>query len=306
MNLLVTGLSGQLGRNIAPLLSSHFSNIYEISRQNKPTVDKFTLVKSDITDNGLHEELDKIENDIDIVLHMAAFLGKGNDISDWSRNINVNIIGTHKLLEWAVKKKVKSFYFVSSYIHLNLKSQPFSLSANFLPASPYALSKLANELEIMDICNSNKIKYSIFRLPSIYGPHCVRHWTVLPSMVRSALQNKSIEVFGEGSRTMNFVHSNDIYSAISRVVEKDATGIFHIGAKRSVSMLELAEIIKQHLPEVNIIKDRTSDPADGARFEVDISETVRHLGWEPLIDISQGVSDVILAVKKTLTDIEAV
>jgi nucleoside-diphosphate-sugar epimerase len=303
MNLLLTGASGQLGQNIAPLLASHFSNIYEISRHDKPTLDRFKLVKADITDNGLYEKLDEIRDNIDIILHMAAHLSSGNDISDWSYNINVNIIGTHKLLKWAARKKARAFYFISSYIHLNPKFQPFSLSSNFLPASPYALSKLANELEIIDICKSNKIRYAIFRLPSIYGPHCIRQWTVLPIMIKSAILNKSIEIFGEGSRSMNFVHSNDVYSAISKAVEKDTTGVFHVGAKRSVSMLELSEIIAQHLPGVNIIKGKKSDSKDGVKFEVDISNTIEQLGWEPLIDISQGVSDAILAVKKALTDI---
>ena len=301
MNLLITGASGQLGQNISPLLSSLFSNVYELTRHDKPTMDAFKLIKADLTSDNLERKLeDDIDNDVDIVLHMAAYISKECDIDDWYQNIKTNIMGTHRLLHWSVNKKVKAFYFISTYLHLNAREQPFTIHSNLLPTTSYAVSKLINELEIANICKKNNIPYAIFRLPSFYGPKPAKIWTVLPAMIKSALLNKTIEVYGEGSRRMNFVHTNDISFAIMKALGNNTSGIFHIASKRSVSMFELAKITKKYFPEANIVKNKKPDQQDGRQFEIDITETVKLLEWEPLIDISKGIEDAILSVKSVL------
>lgn len=303
MNLLITGASGQLGQNLTPIISPLFSHVYELSRHDAPSFDGFSLIKADLGSKDLEKDIDAIiqDDNIDLVLHMAAFVNSDADIDDWDLHFRYNVTGTHRLLNWSTKKKVGAFYFVSSYIHLNFDGQPFTIQALFSPTTPYGAAKLVNELEIAGVCMRSKIPYAIFRLSSFYGPNPTQVWTVLPIMIRSALLKGSIEIYGKGSRTMNFIHTNDIASAIAKAFGKRAAGIFHLASNRSVSMLELGKFIKGYLPETKIEIDRRPDPQEGKRFEVDISDTIRQLDWEPLTDISQGVSDAILSVRRALS-----
>lgn len=302
MNLLITGASGQLGQNICPLISPLFDNVYELSRHDASSFDEFKLIKADLECDDLEKKIDAIiqNQNVDIVLHMAASISSGCDYDSWNSNIKTNIMGTHRLLDWAVKKRVRAFYFISSYIHLDSDEQPFSIYSKYLPRMPYAAAKLVNEVEIADICENNNISYAIFRLPSYYGSKPVKMWTVLPAMVKSALSEGSIKVYGKGSRMMNFVHTNDIARAIAKTFKRNATGIFHIASKLSVSMLDLAKIITNYLPESKIVINNRPDPQEDKRFDVDISETIKQIDWEPEIDISKGVEDVILSVKNTI------
>jgi len=303
LNLLITGASGQLGQNITPLISTLFSNVYELSRHDKPYFDVFKLIKSDLTSHDLEEKLDAVirNHSIDLVLHMGFFISSVCDIDDWNSNLKTNILGTHHLLNWSIKRKVKAFYFISSYLHLNTDKLPLTINSNFSPSIPYAASKLVNELEIMNLCEKSNIPYAVFRLPSFYGPMPTKVWTVLPVMIRSALLNRSIEVYGTGSRTMNFVHTNDIASAITKSFEKNATGIFHISSNHSISMRELAKLINNMIPETKIIIDRRPDPREDERLDIDISKTINQLDWKPFIDISQGITDAVLSVRKALS-----
>ena len=302
MNLLITGASGQLGQNICSLISPLFDNVYELSRHDSPSFDNFKLVKADLECNDLENKIDAIiqNQKVDMVLHMAASISSGYDNESWNSNIQTNIMGTHRLLDWAVKNRVRAFYFISTYIHLDSDEQPFSIYSKYLPRMPYAVAKLVNEVEIADICENNNISYAIFRLPSYYGSKPVKIWTVLPAMVKSALSEGSIKVYGKGSRMMNFVHTNDIARAIAKTFNKNATGIFHVASKLSISMLDLAKIITNYLPESKIEINNRPDPQDGKRFDIDISETIKQIDWEPEIEISKGVEDVILSVKNTI------
>jgi len=302
MNLLITGASGLLGQNIAPMISTLFENVYELTIENYPSHDKFEIIKSDLDSIDLGENLDDVirNEPIDLVLHMAALIDSRCDIDAWNSQINVNVTGTHRLLSWSVKRKVKSFYFTSTFLHLNNKRQPYRLESDFLPNLPYACAKLLNEQEIISVCNHHGIAHALFRLPSFYGSRLTRVWTVLPAMIKSALTEKKIEVYGTGSRTMNFVHTDDVAQAIMKAFESKAQGIFHIASKRSVSMLELAQIIKSCIPETIIILGERPDPNEGIQFEVDVTESAQMLGWTPLIDIDKGILDTIQAVKNAL------
>ena len=302
MNLLITGVSGQLGQNICPLISPLFNNVYELSRHDAPSFNEFKLIKADLECDDLGKKIDAVirKQNIGLVLHMGAFINNECDYGSWTSNIKTNIMGTHRLLDWAVKKEVRKFYFISGYMHLDSGKQPFSIYSKYLPSMPYAAAKLVNEVEITDICEKNNISYAIFRLPSYYGSKPVKMWTVLPAMVKSALSEGLIEVYGKGSRMMNFVHASDIARAIAKTFEKNATGIFHIASKRSVSMLDLSEIIAKYMPKLKITVNNRPDSQEGQKFDIDISETIKQIDWEPEVDIAKGVEDVILSVKNTI------
>jgi nucleoside-diphosphate-sugar epimerase len=302
MSLLVTGASGQLGRGICNQLASAFGTVFEISRSGRTSIDGAIMIRATLGSSDLTTRVNEVvgAHPVQHVLHLAADINASSDLDDWDGLLSTNVIGTAQLLTWSVAKRVRSFSFASTYLHLDRREQPFTAHSRLAPVSAYAATKALNEAQVTTLCEKNGIRPLTYRIPSFYGRHAFQRWTVLPAMIRSALCDGVIRVFGTGAREMNFVHTDDIVSACVRGFESEAAGVMHLASTRSVTMTQLAEIIAACVPGSRMDFVDQPDGDDGRLFRVDIGETRERLGWQPRIDIAAGIADAVAAVRAVL------
>ncbi|MCP2501627.1 MAG: NAD(P)-dependent oxidoreductase [Deltaproteobacteria bacterium] len=155
----------------------------------------------------------------------------------------------------------------------------------------YALQKAETE-DLIDRAHL-KSKCSL-RINSPYGPGQVLR-TVLKLFVEAAINNEPLYYFGTGSRTQDFIHVEDVASAIIAAYETHATGIFNVATGISVSMKDLAHLVVSLVPGCTsqVLSAGKDDPDENYRAEYDISATTKYLNWRPIYSLQEGITDML-------------
>ena len=301
MKVLVTGCAGFIGSHLTEYLlkDGHevtgidcFTDYYakELKERNLSAAlqyQNFTFLHNDLSD--------MLEfPDVDIVFHQAAQAGVrsswGKDFSIYSRN---NIEATQRLLEWYKDKNLKKFVYASSSSVYGDVSLPMSEDMRLLPVSPYGVSKLAAE----HLCYLYWKNYGIptisLRYFTVYGPR-QRPDMGINKFVYSILEGKEIVIFGDGTQTRDFTYIDDAVYANILAANSDVSGeVFNIGGGNRISVNDLIFVIEQATGRRAIIRYTDKQKGDVIDTLADNSKARRILGWEPRVDIRDGISHYV-------------
>jgi len=161
------------------------------------------------------------------------------------------------------------------------------------PASLYGASKLAGE-EVLHCLEARGIRTVSLRLSSLYA-HGQHEGTVLPIMVGRARQKQPLLVFGDGSRTQDFLHCEDAARAILLSFQKQAHGVYNVGAGVPVSMAELAQTASRIFAGgMAQIVFQPEKPDNDPGIKLDISKARRELDYQPVIQLESGLEKLKL------------
>jgi UDP-glucose 4-epimerase len=301
MKVLVTGCAGFIGSHLTEYLlkDGHevtgidcFTDYYakELKERNLSAAlqyQNFTFLHNDLSD--------MLEfPDVDIVFHQAAQAGVrsswGKEFSIYSRN---NIEATQRLLEWYKDKNLKKFVYASSSSVYGDVSLPMSEDMRLLPVSPYGVSKLAAE----HLCYLYWKNYGIptisLRYFTVYGPR-QRPDMGINKFVYSILEGKEIVIFGDGTQTRDFTYIDDAVYANILAANSDVSGeVFNIGGGNRISVNDLIFVIEQATGRRAIIRYTDKQKGDVIDTLADNSKARRILGWEPRVDIRDGISHYV-------------
>jgi UDP-glucuronate 4-epimerase len=212
-----------------------------------------------------------------------------------------NVIATQRLLEAARNSSIKKFvYASSSSIYGDAKAFPTPESALPSPISLYGATKLAGE----HLCS---VYASRFRIPAVV----LRYFTVFgprqrPDMAfhifgRAILAGQPIEVFGDGRQSREFTYAGDIVNATFRAAERGTPGrIFNIGGGHTIDLIDAIRIMESVSGEQAIIKYTEAAAGDPRRTSADISLASNELGYQPSVDIEEGLSAEIEWLRATM------
>ena len=301
MKVLVTGCAGFIGSHLTEYLlkDGHevigidcFTDYYakELKERNLSAAlqhQNFTFLNNNLSD--------MLEfPDVDIVFHQAAQAGVrsswGKEFSIYSRN---NIEATQRLLEWYKDKNLKKFVYASSSSVYGDVSLPMSEDMRLLPVSPYGVSKLAAE----HLCYLYWKNYGIptisLRYFTVYGPR-QRPDMGINKFVYSILEGKEIVIFGDGTQTRDFTYIDDAVYANILAANSDVSGeVFNIGGGNRISVNDLIFVIEQATGRRAIIRYTDKQKGDVIDTLADNSKARRILGWEPRVDIRDGISHYV-------------
>ncbi|HAG10141.1 MAG TPA: hypothetical protein DCK76_01835 [Desulfotomaculum sp.] len=241
LRVLMTGAGGYLGSSLLARLPDW--NITALGTE-KPGIilpDNFTFIKGSITDDQLVYELTK---NIDLVLHLAAVKGSEQCREKPLETIEINVWGTHTLLKNALLNNVQRFIFASTYwVYGGTNELPFKESMPARPDELYGISKAVSEMEI----TGSDIDYVILRFTNIFGLGSgIKHEDVVFNFIKSAVERKPLNVFGEGTQKLDFIEIGDVCNCLLRISQNKEISrrILNVGSGRPVTINELAEIIK--------------------------------------------------------------
>jgi nucleoside-diphosphate-sugar epimerase len=305
--ILVTGAGGRLGSEVTIALSRlGYSQILLTSRLPKKVLPKAEYLIVDWKDIKLPQI-----SDIDVVIHLAHQTSAYQARNNVEEDINSNVIATIRIIE-AIKHSVKPIHFVymgslTEYGSKNLNPiSEFSKAED--PETFYDCSKLAVELYLKQYQQEELLgTLTILRLGNLYGfldSQKTQHRGFFDEAISSAFHGKEVLCFGGGDFVRDFIHVDDVVSALIRFIESDpgvANGTFNLASGVGHTLKEALSLIGQSLTSIgrNSIKIKMEEfPVKSYDIErrnhvADISRIKNTISWGPKTTLSQGISQSI-------------
>ncbi len=312
MRLLVTGGAGFIGSNFILYWMKHHpldeivnldSLTYAGNLENLVSAEEnphYRFIKGDITNA---ESVEKAMEDIDIVVHFAAESHVDRSILSPSPFITTNVVGTHVLLEHALKHKVKRFHHVSTdevYGELKLSdSSKFSERTPYNPRSPYSASKAASDHLVQAYSATYGLPVTITNCSNNYGPYQFPE-KFIPLAITNIIEHKKIPIYGDGLYVRDWLYVEDHCRGIEAALTRGKVGETYCFGGLTKDMNNLA-VVKKIITlmgadesAVEFVKDR---PGHDRRYALDWSKAKNKLGWSPLHDFDTWLARTILWYK---------
>ena len=299
---VLTGGAGFLGSHIAERLLAHdvdvtcLDNFSTGSAQNLAHLqgrEGFQLIKLDVSGYI------SVPGPVDYVLHFASPASPVDYAELPIQTMKVGSLGTLHTLGLA-KEKGARFLLASTsetYGDPLVHPQPESYWGNVNPVGPrgcYDEAKRFAEALTTAYRTKHGVNTAIMRIFNTYGPRMrPNDGRAIPNFITQAMAGTPITVQGDGSQTRSVCHVDDLVEGALRLLFSDLTGPVNIGNPHEMSILELAELIRELAgsdSELNFI-DRAQD--DPAQRQPDISLARTELGWEPRVDVRDGLLQTI-------------
>jgi UDP-glucuronate 4-epimerase len=307
---LITGVAGFIGSNLAEKLlqSGHriigidnFDDFYseDIKQKNLASIinDKnFIFYKIDIRHK---EKLSSIQDKIDVIIHLAAKAGVLPSINYPHEYIDININGSHNILEFMKARNINKLVFASSSsVYGNNAKIPFAESDNVdHPISPYAFTK--KTCELMNYTYHHLYKFDILNLRffTVYGPR-QRPDLAIHKFVKLIEEGKAVEMYGDGSSARDYTYIDDIVNGIEKAIghvlaEDHIYEIINIGNNNPVTVKSLISMIYDLMGKPENIRILPSQPGDVDITYSDINKAKAILNYRPETDIRSGLKKFI-------------
>ena len=298
MRAVITGGAGFLGSHLCDYLIGHGWDVLSIDSLvtgNEGNVvhlmkhPGFRMVRQDVS-----QYLD-VAGPVDYVLHLASPASPVDYLKLPIQTLKVGALGTHNSLGLAMAKKAKYLLASTSecYGDPQVSPQPESYWGHVNPIGPrgvYDEAKRFAEAMVMAYHRFHGVDTHIVRIFNTYGPRMrLNDGRALPNFVHQALTGQPITVYGDGQQTRSFCYVSDLIEGIYRLMNSDEHEPVNIGNPQEITILEFAERIRQLLgSEVPIIfKPLPQD--DPKQRCPDISKAKRLLGWQPKVNLDEGL-----------------
>ncbi|MDD2496744.1 MAG: GDP-mannose 4,6-dehydratase [Desulfitobacteriaceae bacterium] len=291
--VLVTGGAGFLGSHLSDALlkeGAHVRILDIFSSGRHDNVGSFgrnlELVQGDLADKNL--VAGALQN-IDVVIH-TAFPMEIRMPNPPLAGVKSAAAGFLNLLECCIKEKALFVEISSIAVYGDEKYLPVDEKHPMEPETVYGVVKLAEEEFCRVMRKTQGLKTIILRVADIYGPRNTRV-SVPIKFLHNACLGKANTVHGTGTQGRTFTYVSDFVKGVLCAVTSDkAEGeVFNIAGARFISMLELAETVKEvtvsHLP---ITFDREK-VTDSRKLEIDISKAREIIKFNPEVDLAQGL-----------------
>ncbi|MDC0597149.1 NAD-dependent epimerase/dehydratase family protein [Candidatus Pseudothioglobus singularis] len=317
MNWLITGGCGFIGTSLIKTLTNEnnhnirvLDNLTTGTREDLLEVCKYSevsgvsigdfngveLVVGDILDEGLAA---KVTKKADIVIHLAANTGVGPSVENPRADCMANVIGTFNYLEAARINNVPRFVFASSGAPAGEVEPPIHEELPPHPVSPYGASKLAGEGYCSAYYKTFNIQTVMLRFGNVYGPGSLHKNSIVAKFVRQALNKETLEIYGDGSQTRDFIYIDDLINALRLAVTSDNIGgeVFQIASNQETTVGEITKkmvkILNQNgIDDINVINGETR-LGDVKRNYSDISKAKNKLGWQPRMNQYEGLKKTV-------------
>jgi len=155
------------------------------------------------------------------------------------------------------------------------------------PVNPYGASKASGELMVEAYRQTYGMKTASLRFANVYGPG--KEGNVMEIFTKRALDGKPLQVTGGAAQTRNFTYVDDAVQGAYLAMVKDSAGAYNITGGKRVSILEIAKIVRKHIPGT-VIEEAPARAGDAkVQGWLSIEKAGRELGYEPKVTIEEGL-----------------
>ncbi|CAN7435183.1 GDP-mannose 4,6-dehydratase [Paraburkholderia hospita] len=237
---------------------------------------------------GLADALDGVDLVYHFISTTVPSTSNANPISD----VQSNLIGTLRLLEMMRDAGVRRIVYVSSggTVYGNPLTLPVPETHPLQPLCSYGIVKVAVENYLHMHAELYGLTSNVLRVANPYGTH--QHHIgvqgIIPTFFKKVAEGSPIEIWGDGSVVRDYIHVNDVVSALLRAGARDQAGTFNIGSGIGHSVNEILEIVQRHIGQQANVRYLPQRNFDVARIYLDISKARLELDWQPLLSLDAG------------------
>src|SRR5215212_10329270 len=249
----------------------------------------FLFVTHDVTEPFF------IEERVDYVFHLASPASPIDYLRLPLHTLKVGSYGTHNMLGLAKFKRSRFLIASTSEVYGDpqVHPQPESYWGHVNPIGPrgvYDEAKRYAEALTMAYHRQQGVDTSIARIFNTYGPRMRPHdGRAIPTLVRQALENKPLTVFGDGSQTRSFCYVDDLVRGLHLLAESEEHDPVNLGNPGEFTIFELAETVLRVTGSNSEVVFEALPIDDPQIRRPDISRAREVLGWEPEIDLEGGL-----------------
>ena len=250
------------------------------------------LVVGDILDDGLAMIISK---GCDVIVHFAANSGVGPSVEDPRSDCMTNVLGTFNYLEAARINGVPRFVFASSGAPAGEVEPPIHEELPPHPVSPYGASKLAGEGYCSAYYRTFGVDTVMLRFGNVYGPGSLHKNSVVAKFIRQAIVGETLEIYGNGNQTRDFIYIDDLINAVLlAVITPDIGGeTFQIATSKETTVGEMTEALMDILKSFGVysikLENTENRLGDVERNYSDTTKARTRLGWKPTVSLTEGL-----------------
>jgi UDP-glucose 4-epimerase len=298
---LVTGGAGFIGSHVAEALVRSERHVRVVDNFSTGSWDnvreldpRVAVMEGDLRDPQTARDAVK---DVEVVFHLAALPSVPRSLADPWASHDHNVNATVQLLEASRSAGVRRFVFSSSSsVYGDTPSLPKAESAEPLPKSPYAASKLASEQYVLAYARSRLLDAVALRYFNIFGQRQrpdSAYAAVIPLLFRAAIEGKAASVFGDGEQTRDFTHvSNAVaanLAAATRPAEQVSGWVFNVGAGNRTSLLKLVQLVRDVTALPLAVRHEPPRPGDVRDSLAGLARSGERLGYQPDVSLEAGL-----------------
>jgi len=307
MRFLITGGAGFIGSHLAERLVRRGDRVSVLDNLSTGRLENIGhLVDAGLLDFSFgsvqdRHAVEKLVDDADFVVHLAAALGVKLILEKPVESIETNVVGTQIVLEAAARFRKPVLIASTSEVYGKSNKIPFCedddvvLGPTRKSRWSYAASKMLDECLALSYWEEKRLPVIVVRFFNTVGPRQnARYGMVLPTFVQQALEEAPITIHGDGSQSRCFCDVRDTVEAVTRLIDAQAFGeVFNIGSTQEVSIEELAMLVRQRVGSRSRILYTPYDQAYGRGYEdmqrrvPSVEKLYRLTGFRPKIALPE-------------------
>lgn len=312
MKVLVTGGAGFIGSHVVDLLITMghevciVDNLWEHGGGKPENIHpRASFHKIDIRDEGLSEVFRKEQPEI--ICHLAAQHSVKISTDDPVHDADVNILGLINLLQNATRFGVRKIVFSSSGASYGtVEKMPVDESTVQHPESPYGITKMASEFYLRFWKNMYGLDFTILRYGNVYGPRQdpLGEAGVIAIFSRQILIRKSVRIDWNGEQQKDYVFVVDVARANLLALSAGSGEAYCIAYGKGTSVNTLYRNLVNEIGHEVDIRRAPKRPGDIYLTYFDCSKARRELGWEPQVDLEEGLRLTVNYFKDRLVSLD--
>jgi UDP-glucose 4-epimerase len=285
MRVVVTGGSGFIGRHVVAALRDGGHDVV-VADINRFPDDDVTTVSGDLCDPAVRERA--VTPGTDAIVHLAAQTSVLGSIEQPELVHRTNVEMTAGLLELARRHDVEAFVLASTNAVVGAVEGTIHEGLALAPLTPYGATKAAAEMLMSGYAGAYGLRTPALRLTNVYGPGMLAKDSLIPRLMRAALDGEGVEIYGTGQQRRDLVYVGDVARAFAAAVEGWPSGPVIIGGGTSYAVEDIVEAARQAtgcpIPGTPV----PAKPGEMPAVVVDLTRSSSR-GFEPTVSLREGI-----------------
>jgi len=300
--VVVTGGAGFLGSHISTALLERGDQVVAVDNLSTGRVeniehlfgnDAFQFVRRDVS------EYLWVPGPVDAVLHFASPASPRDYLELPIQTLKVGSLGTHNGLGLAKDKGARFLLASTSEVYGDpqIHPQPEDYWGHVNPVGPrgvYDEAKRFAEAISMAYARTHGMAVRIVRIFNTYGPRLrARDGRVVSNFIDQALRGEPLTVYGDGAQTRSFCYVEDEVRGLLALLDSDLDGPCNIGNPDEFTVRELADLVIELTDSTSEVVHEDLPVDDPAKRRPDITRARTELGWEPKVQLREGIERTV-------------